>query len=894
VSCIVHPRDSHAGVRLGGKASALAELDGLGLPIPSWFVVTPDAFYRSLSERQRQELEKASSVCVASLVSGVTLDPATHAEIANAVEQLCATGGRVAVRSSAEDEDSAQHSFAGQLDSFLFVEPAEVPEKVAAVWRSAFGERILTYRRERGLSLSPQPPAVLVQRMVHSEVSGVAFGADPVTGRRGVAVIAALYGLGTALVSGECDADSYEVNRDHRILKREIANKRLSHRFDPANREGVSAFEVPAQCANKNALTDAQILEVAALVRRAGRHFGRPQDIEWAYQGGHLYLLQSRPITSLKSLADPEGALNLWDNSNIAESYSGVTTPLTFSFARSIYEEVYRQFCRIMRVPENTIAANDETFRRMLGLVRGRVYYNLLSWYRVLAMLPGFAVNRHFMEQMMGVREPLPDQIVAQMSSATRSDRIKDGVRLLRTIGGLIASHFVLNRRTAAFYERLNSALAPPRNALEDMRIDELAAHYLDLERRLLTRWDAPLVNDFFAMIFHGLLRAMAERWCGSRDGTLASDLVRGQPSREGASMISTEPAQRARCMAALVAGETEFSMLLCQGTLPDIIRAMGKYPEFRTQYDSYVEKFGDRCLEELKLESPTLRDDPRLLFRSVGQIARSIPASARDSSPAPAIGSSAKTDHQVRKAFGWHPVRRVLFQWVLRNARARVLQRENLRFERTRLFGRVRRIFVEIGRRLHALDLLEDPRDIFCLQVDEILAFIQGTATTTDLKALATLRQHEFAAYKQSEPPGDRFETRGMVYQGNSFRSARSTEESGGDERRGIGCCSGVVRGPVRVITDPRNTVLKSGSILVAERTDPGWILLFPLAAGLLVERGSLLSHSAIVARELSIPAIVSIPGVTRWLSDGDWVELDGGTGVVRRIVPSKDVARE
>jgi pyruvate,water dikinase len=97
-----------------------------------------------------------------------------------------------------------------------------------------------------------------------------------------------------------------------------------------------------------------------------------------------------------------------------------------------------------------------------------------------------------------------------------------------------------------------------------------------------------------------------------------------------------------------------------------------------------------------------------------------------------------------------------------------------------------------------------------------------------------------------------------------------------------------------VRVITDPRNAILKSGSILVAERTDPGWILLFPLAAGLLVERGSLLSHSAIVAREMGIPAIVSIPGVTRWLSDDDWVELDGGAGVVRRIGLGKDSTRE
>jgi pyruvate,water dikinase len=103
--------------------------------------------------------------------------------------------------------------------------------------------------------------------------------------------------------------------------------------------------------------------------------------------------------------------------------------------------------------------------------------------------------------------------------------------------------------------------------------------------------------------------------------------------------------------------------------------------------------------------------------------------------------------------------------------------------------------------------------------------------------------------------------------------------------QRKGIGCCPGVVRGKVRVITDPRNARLEQGEILVAERTDPGWIMLFPAAKGVLVERGSLLSHSAIVAREMRIPAIVSVPGITSWLKNGDIVEFDGSTGVIRRI---------
>ena len=157
--------------------------------------------------------------------------------------------------------------------------------------------------------------------------------------------------------------------------------------------EACGCVEVPPEDANRAALTDDEVRAVAALARRVGHVFGRPQDIEWAIEDGALYLLQARPITALSEGVDPDGVRCLWDNSNIVESYAGVTSALTFSFARRAYEEVYRQFCRLMRVPAGKIAAHDGTFRCMLGLIGGRVYYNLLSWYRVLALLPGLRVE---------------------------------------------------------------------------------------------------------------------------------------------------------------------------------------------------------------------------------------------------------------------------------------------------------------------------------------------------------------------------------------------------------------------------------------------------------------------------------------------------------------------
>src|SRR5713226_9008425 len=212
---IIRPGKTEESRELGGKAAALAALHTASLPIPPWFVVSPAAFTASLSDAQRYALEDAcarsDSTTVEAILATVQLDARVSAELAGELIRLCPNEEQVAVRSSALDEDGAQYSFAGQLDTFLFVPPEHVAARVVSVWRSGFSARVLTYRREHGLDTVMDPPAVLVQRMVNADVTGVAFSADPVTGRRCVAIVSALYGLGTALVSGECDADTYAV-----------------------------------------------------------------------------------------------------------------------------------------------------------------------------------------------------------------------------------------------------------------------------------------------------------------------------------------------------------------------------------------------------------------------------------------------------------------------------------------------------------------------------------------------------------------------------------------------------------------------------------------------------------------------------------------------------------
>ncbi len=546
------PGDDAPITEIGGKAFALAALGRAGFDVPEWCAVASGAEWHD-GDGLADDIAHAVAA----------LAPASASGSASAsVSTTASPETRFAVRSSAVDEDGTGHSFAGQLESYLDVPAADVLARVRLVWASGRAERVVAYRRERQLDGAPVSPGVIVQRMMRPEAAGVAFSVDPVSGRRSVAVVAAVPGLGDALVSGEVDADAYEISR-----------------------EGVVTLKTLRSGGGAAALTHEQAAAVARLAREAARHVGRPQDIEWAIEGGRLRLLQSRPITTLTGLADPDGARRIWDNSNIAESYGGITTPLTFSFARGVYAEVYRQFCVILAVPRSVVDDQRSTFENMLGLVRGRVYYNLISWYRVLAMLPGFSVNRGFMEQMMGVREPMPDEVLAGELPVTRWARWVDGARLVRSMFGLLASLVRLPRQIDRFYLRLTAALGP-RADVSDLRLDELTAHYRSLERQLLTRWDAPLVNDFFAMIFYGVLRALCTKWCGDADGSLQNDLISGEGG-----IVSAEPARLVQQLASQASVHPALTARLVSGSLADIHAALAEpaHRGFAEAYHAYL-----------------------------------------------------------------------------------------------------------------------------------------------------------------------------------------------------------------------------------------------------------------------------------------------------------------
>ena len=874
-------QDEASREKLGGKAAALQALHASALPIPPWFVLSPQACLDSLTPEQQTSLANGSS----GSIDNPFPNPDVLSELARALERLGEGEKiRVAVRSSALDEDGSQRAFAGQLESFLFVSPADVGARVAAVWRSAFSARVRAYRAAHGMTDVPQPPAVLIQKMVCADRAGVAFSADPATGQRGVAVVSAVFGLGSALVSGEADADAYRISREDRLIDCDVAMQEIAH--EPDAEIGTQTVVLAPAAGGRRALTEPEALAVAGLARQAEQAFGRPQDIEWAIEDGELFLLQSRPITTLAATPDPDGALRLWDNSNIAESYGGITTPLTFSFARKAYRHVYRAFCRLVGVREKALRDHADVFDAMIGLIRGRIYYNLASWYQVLALLPGFRFNRSFMEGMMGVREGLPEDLLPDVRPASRRERLGDGARLLGSLLRLACVHRRLPQQTRRFYARLDAALAPTSSGLDRLRLDELAAEYRRLESALLTRWDAPIANDFFAMLFFGLSKKLVERWGPGDAAGLHNALLCSQGG-----IISVEPAQMMRVMAETAQGDRALIEMFCTGHLGEIEAALAGRPDLEVLYETYLARFSDRCLDELKLESPTLRDDPTGLFRAVGALARRLQQEALPKPGTVEKELRAQAEGKLQEALRGRPVRRAVVRRTLRHARARVAMRENLRFERTRVFGMARRLFAEMGRRLWAEGFLDKPDDVFYLEVDEILGFAEGTATASDLRGLSQVRRREFDGYRVAPPPADRFATRGAVHVHNPFVPETPVEvEPAGHVLRGLGCGPGVVRGCVRVVREPQGVALTGDEILVAERTDPGWIGLFAACRGLVVERGSLLSHAAIVARELGLPAVIALPHATTHLRDGDLVEVDGSAGTVRVLIDQRE----
>ena len=664
-------------------------------------------------------------------------------------------------------------------------------------------------------------------------------------------------------------------------IKKEIRTKKIRQVLDFENQK-IKTEEINIE---EEVLTNDEIHELGENIINIEKYYGKPQDMEWAFEKGKLYILQARPITTLEKTNEKTSNTIIWDNSNIVESYPEITLPLTFSFIRKAYSDVYKRFSEITGVPAKVVESYQVVYDNMLGLLKGRVYYNLINWYKLLMLFPNSKGNSKFMEQMMGVKKELSEEnlnenLLEAEEKMTGWEKFRNRLEKYKAGFTLFMNMFLIEKKADKFYKIIDENLNGKNSNLDNKNIKELKKYYKFLENKFLKNWEIPIINDFLVMVWFGLSKKMAEKYIKENFEEKHNILI----AQEGNDMISVEPSRYIKKMSNMLRQDNSL-----QNEIKTIIKnndesrinvlKLTENTKFNFLFNEYMEKFGDRTVHELKLEAPTLKEEPIFLIKMIFSL------SMTENIQEHTKRNISEEQKKIYDNLKISPVKKYLLKKTVFYAKKFIKLRENLRYERTKVFGTVRKIMKKMGTHLKNDNLINNEKDVFYLTVDEIFGLVDGSIIDVDLKKLIELRKEQYKKYETEAILPDRFLTKRFL--GENFYYEDLAENSQLDENTlmGTGCSKGIVKGKVKVVLNPMNTEVEDGDIVVTKSTDPSWVMVFPLLKGLIVEKGSLLSHSAIISREMNIPAIVGVQGVTTALKTGDIVQFDGSTGIIKKL---------
>jgi pyruvate,water dikinase len=569
------------------------------------------------------------------------------------------------------------------------------------------------------------------------------------------------------------------------------------------------------------------------------------------------------------------GQLRIWDNSNIIESYAGVTSPLTFTTARTLYADVYRVYARSLNVKPAQLQQMESWLPVMLGQFNGHVYYNLLHWYRMVGIAPGYALNRRVLEVALGVGEPLDPATARTLRPFTFANPVIGWWHRARTT----ATYVQRFRRIDALVEDFDAAFHDfiARNGLTDVSgLDGPQAQrmFRRIHDEVADIWGPMMVLDAILLTSVGLLASMtkaflprAPEWFGFAVVNPGSDVVSIEPARALADIAAF--AHRHPDLWAFIesADPATAYLQLIEHADDD----SGPWRELHRKVTDYIDRFGYRCLDELKLEAPDLRQDPSGIFHMLRM-------ASPDETERPGDAAQAYLDEHLKGP------RRMLFDALRTKIQRAATHRERLRFARTQGFGILKSLIAVMARDLVRHDIIENRADVFLLRREELFGLYDGTATPATAREAINRRRTAQQGYRKLKAPA-RFSTTGSAYTAvelvtAGWRDAGDVVQAAvGTVLTGTPSSPGVVTGRAVVVEKPEDF---SSGILVAYRTDPGWVAALPFASALLIERASPLTHVAIIARELGVPTVVQIDGLTDAVRTGMTVTVDGSTGSI------------
>jgi pyruvate,water dikinase len=800
--------------RVGGKGHSLARTAAAGLPVPPGFVVTTDAYRR---------LHAVS----------VRSDPSFVGRFA---EQYRVLGGRsVAVRSSATGEDGADASFAGQQETVLGVSGLDaVLGAVERCWASLHTDRAKAYRARQGVDEAGLAMAVVVQELVPAEAAGVLFTRDPFdpTGRR--MLTEASWGLGEVVVSGRVTPDRFHLDRTSGVvLDRQLGAKDV--RITAAGEEPVPEADRERFC-----LDDVALVQLAELGRRVEEFYQEPRDIEWAFAGGRLYLLQARPITAV-SAADREAVLRkqvlelrarvypggtVWVRYNLSEVLSA-PTPMTWAVVQRLLvaDGGFGAMNRDLGASPDPSLGSLSAF----DLIAGRPMANLSRLPRMQSAHPPF-------EYPFAVYKADPRQALdpKPVLNPLREGKFLGLVRLPLTVWRLTRLMSRTKREAATFASRFTAEVVPPFVAAARAALaqDWAAIHLDDLEYA---------VHDWTERTLVGFAR-------DSLKPTVLADLCWTTLVAQLTLPLGAERAKSAVAELSLGARPPE------DADLAGAVRQLGAGTLDR---QTFLERFGHRGTNEMELSQPRWAEVPdqlEKLFRS---------------GDAPPVGRGEVSDSWERiaaEAKLTGAVRAEAAVWFDR-LRTYLGLREAAKHYLLMGYAVIRRALVEFDRRYQLNG------GVFFLLPEELKDL---RTTGTDLSArIAARRKQRRIELALEVPP--------VLFSDDLDAIGRPLPPpDGGDQLAGVALSAGTVEGPALVLTEPTAPPGEGGYVLVCPSTDPAWVPLFAHAAALVMETGGVLSHGAIVAREFGLPAVAGLPGVTRRLRTGQRLRVDGGRGTV------------
>lgn len=851
----------------GPKALGIAKLMKLGLPVPGGFCVTTEACGRHLEKCRTAELLASLSghdihETLGRIRDRIINEPLEREVEAGIRDRFDALGSPlVAVRSSAVREDQSARSFAGLYDTFLGIGSAELcMERVRKCWASLYTERVFRYLDSVACS-EMSLMAVIVQRLVRADSSGVMFSGAAADGGDERVVIESCFGLGEALVSGRVAPDRFVVlKRNLEIVEKHISNKSIVISAGPDGAKELHRLSPPLS--TKASLDAGTVVKLCRLAFKADSLFSGGKDIEWAIEGGSISFLQCRPVTAGFDGAAP---IRIFSSANLGEVFPDPVTPLTRSIAVKLMALPFLESLRRLGV--------DFGEPEIISVIDGRFYYEITALRSVMDSLPGNQADS-IGAIMGGHQEKLVGRILARIGRK-RIKPVIDIPRLLVNYPRMLLTMMTsAARRVDRVIEELNSlsrkVAGENPDSLSGSQILGLLEH-IDIAMR-------NSVPDGAAAVSGGLpgfqgLRAVCRKWLDDMDGSLANRLLAASGRVE-----SADPGIALSEMASLIHGSEKLEELVRkEESFASLKRAVGDMPEsaeLLSRWDDFMERHGHHGRGEFELANIRWSDDPDYVLSLVKGYLERIEGDD-------ALALYRKRGSERRKLVEdcrsrlRNPLKRKIFDLLLGKAAHGLSLRERYKSEVIRQIAFMRMLCRALGRNLAGRGVLDSADDIFFLEAGELRAVESGNALF-DVKGTVAGRRSEYDRNRELKPYP-------VIVDSDGRMSRIPYDICDSDVMTGLGVSPGAASGPARVITPGDEDIrILPGEILVIPYADPGWSPYFFASAGIVIDMGGMLSHASIIAREYGIPTVVNVGPATEIIRTGQLVEVDGDLGIV------------